>query len=283
MINFTKKIMKFTFYRYNIDYGQEIQNKQQFLNDGLIIDSKIAKNEKAFKFINIENDTNYIYGEMVKYDPRYEEDVLNEETGKTEKEELNNRIEVRNLFLIDFKNSVIALENTSIGKNNRLNIFKELFEDNQKIKERAVIISLHEINRSYEFYKEIKEFVKVNEVKIKLKPSNPRFNDRWKDVDEDLRNRNVTEYNEKQVNQNDEGIEVNESMEKKIYMTEDGYGSSEAKGVDSDNQQRTITTKDTNRAVTKDVQKNSINGFVDLKDKLSNTFTYIVNRILNNE
>ena len=274
--------MKFTFYRYNLDFGQEIQNKQQFLNDGLIVDSKIGKRNKAFKFVNIENDKDYIYGEMVKYDPRYEEDILNEETGKTEKEELNNKIEVRNKFLIDFKNSIIALENR-LGKNVRLNVFKELFEENQKIKERKVIISLNEINRKYEFYKEIKEFIKVNEVKIKLKPSNPRFNDRWKDIDEDLRERNVTEYNEKQVNQNGEGINVNENMEKKFYMTEDGYGSSEAKGVDSDNQQRTITTKDTNRAVTQNVQNNSIEGFVDLKEKLSNTFTFIVNRILNNE
>lgn len=276
--------MKFTFYRYNIDFGQEIKNKQQFLNDGFIIDSKIGKNNKAYKFINIENDSNYIYGLMVKYDPRYEEEILNEKTGKTEKEKLNNRIEVKNLFLIDFRNSIIALENTSINKNTRLKVFRDLFQENHKIKDRKVLISLQEINRRYEFYKEIKNFIQINEVKIKLKPSNPRFNDRWKSVDEDLRDRNVTEYSEKQVNQSGKGISINESMETKFYMAEDGYGSSEAKGLDSDNQKRTISTQDTNKVVTKELKNDSIqNGFVDLKDKLSNTFTFIVDRILNNE
>jgi hypothetical protein len=113
---------------------------------------------------------------------------------------------------------------------------------------------------------------------ITLFPSNPNFADRWKSIDERLRRNNINKYKEIQENTKPESqIIIDEETESKFLMSEDGYGKSDATGINEKGEEKTISTKDSEKIVTKQIP-NDLEKAVDVLRIVSETLQEIVNR-----
>ena len=95
------KIMaKFIFNRYHLESSEKIDNKLQFISDGLVIKSATSLNKYAYKFIEIEIKNNYIYGYLIKYDPYSIDEVFNEQESKLTTDGIKNKIISKSKFIL---------------------------------------------------------------------------------------------------------------------------------------------------------------------------------------
>jgi hypothetical protein len=274
---------KFIFNRYHLESNESITNKLQFLFDGLIVKSATSMNRFAYKFVEIEIKDNYIYGYLIKYDPYSIDEVFNEKELKVSKDSLRNKIVAKSLFIIDYKESLIIFEEISghISTKTFIDRFKELFIENHKEKRKANI-DISAIVDKYAFLNKVKDLKKVEKITLNLFPSNPRFNDRWKNFDERLRNNNINKYKEVQETNDPEGIIVDTETESKMMMSEDGYGKSIVMGIDKKNIKTTLSTSNRERTITLDVPKNIIEmGFIEIINFMNQLLEKIKNRTQN--
>lgn len=251
---------KFIFNRIHLDSSEKIENKVQFLMDGLISKSATSHNKYAYKLVDVELKDNYIYGYLIKYDPYSEDEVFDEENETLSKDGITNRIIAKSFFLINHKESLLIYETVpnQITSTTFTKRFRELFIDNHKEK-RTAYIEISEIVEQYTFLEKVKSLKEIERISLILVPSNPRFADRWEAVDERLRENNIGRYQEIQEAKNRGGIIVDNETEDKILMTEDGYGSAKVKGIDQNGVPTNLTTKRNERAVSADVPRNIIN------------------------
>lgn len=109
--------------------------------------------------------------------------------------------------------------------------FQEIFRDNHQP---GIFGELHvsPIKEEYSFIEKVRQMSVVKKITMHLVPSNPRFRDQWKDVDERLRQNHISKYKEEQESNDRAGLVVDDITESKMMMTEDGYGDSKAIGED---------------------------------------------------
>lgn len=248
---------KFVFNRYHLEVSEKIENKLQFILDGLIIKSSTSFNKHAYKLIDVKFKDNYISGFLIKYDPYSIDEVFDEKNDKLSTDTIKNKIVAKSYFIIDYKESLLIFEEVpnQISKVTFRERFKELFVENHKEKG-TVLIDISGIIEQYTFLEKVKELKKVEKIILKLVPSNPRFSDRWKSVDERLRENNIGKYKEIQETKSNLGIKIDDETESKILMSEDGYGDTEVYGKDENNTETLLTTKSKERVVSVDVPKN---------------------------
>lgn len=274
---------KFIFNRIHLDSSEKIENKVQFLMDGLISKSATSHNKHAYKLIDVELKNNYISGYLIKYDPYSEDEVFDEESETLSTDGILNKVVAKSFFIIDHKESLLIYEivPNQITKPTFTNRFRELFIDNHKEK-RTAFFDISEIVEQYTFLEKVKSLKEIDRISLILVPSNPRFADRWKDVDERLRENNIGRYQEVQQTKNRGGIIVDEETEDKILMSEDGYGTATVKGIDQNGVPTILTTKNKERVVTADVPRNIVDqGIVSVVNYLSKIIQKIKDRTSN--
>lgn len=244
---------KFVFNRYHLISSNKIEDKKEFLLKG--IDSRVATKfrDYAYRVIDVTEVEGFIVGSLIKYDPYSVNEVFNDQTGKLSEGGIKNKIVAKALFLINMDESLIIFETVPnwISKQTFTDRFKEIFKDNQ---DGGMFAEFHisPIKEEYSFIEQVKKMSVVSKLRMHLVPSNPRFRDQWKDVDERLRNNHISKYKEEQESQDIGGLTVDEITESKLMMTEDGYGDSTAYGKDEEGQPVIIRTLNKD----KDVQKN---------------------------
>lgn len=271
---------KFLFNRIHIDSSEPIENKVQFLMDGLISKSATSQNNFAYKLIDVQLKGNYIYGYLIKYNPYSEDEVFDEENETSLTEGINNRIVAKSFFIIDHTESLLIYQvvTNHIRKKTFTKMFSQLFIENHK-GVRQAYFEISEINDQYTFLQKVQSLKKIERVIISLVPSNPRFADRWKDVDKRLRENNIGSYREVQKAKKSESIIVDEVTEDKILMSEDGYGTAKVKGLDQNGAPVNLTTKSSERIISVDVPKKILEqGFLSVINYLSKTLERIKER-----
>ena len=220
----------------------------------------------------------YIAGHLVKYNPEDIEEVVDESTRKLRDENLRNKVEGKARFIIDPSSSILMFFEVSnvITKNTFIDKFCKLFQQNHGNYFTQFYIS--PIKEQYSFIEKVRSFKAIKKIMITLFPSNPNFADRWKSIDERLRRNNINKYKEIQENTKPESqIIVDEETESKFLMSEDGYGKSDATGINEKGEEKTISTKDSEKIVKKPIP-NDLEKAVDVLRIVSETLQDIVNR-----
>jgi hypothetical protein len=102
------------------------------------------------------------------------------------------------------------------------------------------------IEEEYKIFEAIKRFKFISKVSVYLHPSNPSNRERWRGIDERIKDLGASSYREKIEGKTDGGglkIVDDEELTSKISMADDGYGKAEITGI-MDDEKRTISTKD---------------------------------------
>ncbi|MFH7004234.1 DUF4747 family protein [Flavobacterium bizetiae] len=270
---------KFYFNRLHLNVP-EGTNKSALYFDGIRSNASAGYNEYAYKIINVESKDNFILGTLVKYDPYGKGEYLNESTGKVEKGGTVNTVVAKSTFVIQVDESVIAFKEVPnvISKTMFNRMFKELFDINNK--DKYYDFSMTSITEQYSFVAKVETLKTICKINITLVPSNPRNADIWKNMDERLRNNNISRYRETQETSRPEGIKLDDETKSKMYMSEDGYGVSIASGYDDSGSIVTLTTKQSNKEVVTelpiDIESNG--GFDKIISYLRGTFNKISER-----
>ena len=273
---------KLFFSRYTINSGGQYTDKFDFLLNGLKNEANTTYRNYIYRFFDTEvfeyEGKDYIAGHLVKYNPEDMEEVVDETTQKLRDENLRNKVEGKARFIIDPSSSILMFFEVSnvISKNTFVNKFCKLFEQNHENYFTEFFIS--PIKEQYSFIEKVRTFRAIKKVTITLFPSNPNFADRWKSIDERLRKNNINKYKETQENSKPNSqIIVDEETENKFLMSEDGYGKSDATGINEYGEEATISTKDSEKIVTKHVP-NDLEKAVDVLRIVAETLQEIVNR-----
>lgn len=245
---------KFYFARYTITSGDQINDKFDFLLKGLINEGKVEHQNYMFSFFDTEvfefNQNEYISGKLVKYNPDDIEKVVDEDTRKIRGEIVKNKVVGEARFIIDPKNSILMYADVPsiISKNNFENKFSALFEKNHN--NFFIVFNIIPIKEKYSFLEQVKSLKHLKKITITLFPSNPNFSERWKKIDERLRNNNISKYRETLENTKDAmNLKVDEDTESKFLMSEDGYGVSTAHGITEKGELKTLSTSDKSKLV----------------------------------
>lgn len=273
---------KLFFSRYTITSGGQYTDKFDFLLNGLKNEASTTYRNYVYRFFDTEvfefEGKDYIAGHLVKYNPEDMEEVVDETTRKLRDENLRNKVEGKARFIIDPSSSILMFFEVSnvIAKNTFIDKFCKLFEQNHGNYFTQFYIS--PIKEQYSFIEKVRSFKAIKKIVITLFPSNPNFADRWKSIDERLRKNNINKYKEIQENTKPESqIIVDEETESKFLMSEDGYGKSDATGINENGEEKTISTKDSEKIVTKPVP-NDLQKAVDVLRIVAETLQEIVNR-----
>ncbi|MEQ9230981.1 MAG: hypothetical protein RIF46_09865, partial [Cyclobacteriaceae bacterium] len=228
---------KLFYSRYHIYSGKDLSNKVDFLLTGLRNDASISDRGFVYKFFNSQihdyHGIEFISGQLVKYNPNDLEEVVDDETMSLRDENVRNKVVAKALYIIDTSSSILMHFEVPnlISKESFRKKFCQLFERNHD--NFFTEFALSPIKEQYSFVEKIKTFKSIKRVNITLYPSNPNFSDRWQEIDERLRSNDIAKYREIQENLNPESsIKIDDQTESKFLMSEDGYGDSNATGVD---------------------------------------------------
>lgn len=273
---------KLFFTRYTITSGQKIADKFDFLLNGLRNEALVNYRNFVYRFFDTEvfefEGKDFISGHLVKYNPEDMEEVVDENTSKLRDENLRNKVEGKARFIIDPSSSILMFFEISniISKRTFIDKFCKLFEENHGNFFTQFYIS--PIKEQYSFSEKVRSFRTLKKIVITLFPSNPNFADRWKNIDERLRKNNISKYKETQENPKPESsIIVDEETESKFLMSEDGYGESNATGINENGFEQTISTKDSEKIVAKAVP-NDLEKALDILKIVAETLQEIIKR-----
>lgn len=223
------------------------------------IDGKfsIEYRKDNFKFVNMElikeGSENYIIGRIVKYKLEQLLDVIEDGSNEISEVIVKNKILATSRFIIRPEEGIIVFEDipSYIPKDTFPKIFEDLFKKNN---EKQLEITISPITDENAFFTRINEIKQIKRVVISLVPSNPSNRDVWKEMDEKLKNDNITNYKEVQENKSPNGgIKIDEETKSKLHMSEDGYGKSQVQGIDKDGDFVTVSTKDSDKHINKKV------------------------------
>lgn len=271
---------KFIFNRIHLDSGTKIDNKVQFLLDGLVSKSTTSFLKHAYKLVDVQLKDDYIYGYLIKYDPYSENEVFDEETETVLNGGVANKIVAKSYFLINHKESLLINQIVAgeISKTTFKRRFRELFAANQKEK-LGGSMDISEIVEQYTFLEKVKDLPQIKKITLNLVPSNPRFAERWEDIDKRLRENNIDRYREVQESKDQGSIKLDQITEDKILMSEDGYGTAKVIGVDDKGRDVTVTTKSKDRVVSAMVSGKVIEqGFLAIVNTITKTIKSIKDR-----
>ena len=277
---------KLYFARFTITSGLEYPDKFNFLLEGLKNEAKTTHRNYIYRFFDTEvflvEDKEYIAGQLVKYNPEGKEEVVNDSTKKISSENLKNKVEGKAKFILDPHHSLLLFFDVPniITYEGFITKFCKLFEINYN--NFFVQMNISPIKEQYSFLERAKSFKGIRKIVITLYPSNPSNAELWRSVDERLRDNNITKYKEIQENSKPGSkINIDEETNKKIIMSEDGYGVSTVSGTDENGNERTISTKDSLKIIYKNIPRNAQGHFPGIFMSVLDVIEEILNRTKN--
>jgi len=233
------------------------------------IRSPIAIEDGKFKWsiIDIEynsvTNAHYIYGKLAKYWMETDVKTVNEAVKQTENKNEPNLIQTESTFIIlpDHAGIAFSAGTSGITKEAFLDIFPRLI--NFVIQKNEVFkgIEIEPISDTRTFHSKILEFSSIQEIKAKVRPSNPQFSPLYEDLQKYLKERNSANISIEESSDPTNGLlsKLQESIKKVIgklklspipitdaavIMAADGYGRAEVTGINNE-QPLTITTYST--------------------------------------
>lgn len=273
---------KLYFSRYHISTGKDLSDKLDFILIGLRNDASNSDRGFLYKFFNCEivefNGTEYVAGELVKYNPDESEDVVDDETMTIKSANIHNRVVARAKYIIDPTSSVLMHFEVPnlISINTFRKKFSTLFEQNHD--NFFTEFSISPIKEQYSFIEKIKTFKSVKRIAITLFPSNPSYADRWKSIDERLRRNEIDKLREiQETKKPNASIKVDEETESKFMMSEDGYGECDAYGISENGEEKRISTKDRQKNVNTNMP-NEMDKAIDILQNVTETLKDIIKR-----
>lgn len=273
---------KLFYSRYHISTGKDISDKLDFILIGLRNDACISDRGYLYKFFNSEivefNGIEYVTGEIVKYNPNDTEEVVDDLTMTLKDENVRNKVVAKARYIIDPTSSILMHFEVPniITLSTFRNKFVKLFEENHD--NFFTELTLSPIKEQYSFIEKIKTFKSVKQISITLFPSNPNFADKWRAIDERLRNNEIDKYKEIQENfKPNANIKIDEETENKFLMSEDGYGECKAIGITQEGEEKKISTKDNQKNIYSNIPVN-YNQALDILQNVSDTLKEIIKR-----
>jgi hypothetical protein len=273
---------KLYFSRYHIATGKDLTDKLDFILTGLRNDASDSDRGFLYKFFNSEivefEGIEYVTGELVKYNPDENEDVVDDETMTIKSANIHNRVVARARYIIDPTSSVLMHFEVPnlISIHTFRRKFSILFEQNHD--NFFTEFSISPIKEQYSFIEKIKTFKSVKRIAITLFPSNPNYADRWKSIDERLRRNEIDKLREiQETKKPNASIKVDEETESKFMMSEDGYGECDAFGITENGEEKRISTKDRQKNVNTNLP-NDMDKALDILQNVTETLKDIIKR-----
>ncbi len=273
---------KLFFTRYTLMSARAASTKLEILLDGLRNEAFTEQRGFVYRFIDTEvfefDGSDYIAGELVKYDPDDQEQVVNERTRKIDSEYVPNKVMGRARFIIDPRWSLLMFCEVprAISPQTFIGISSKLFEQNHE--NFFTSFNISPIKERYSFIERVRKYKSIKKVSITLFPSNPNFDERWRAIDERLQKNHIDKYREIQESTANKGrILIDDETENKFLMSEDGYGSSRVSGIDENGGEKTISTSDSERDVFQDVSPD-LEKPADLLEQIYQTLLNIIDR-----
>lgn len=273
---------KIYYSRYHISTSRDLTEKLDFILNGLRNDASISDRGFLYKFFNSEivkyDNKEFITGELVKYNPDNNEEVVDDETMTIKNESIHNRVVAKARYIIDPSSSILMnfeIPNI-ISLLNFRKKFEQLFEKNYD--NYFTVFSLSPIKEQYSFIEKIKTFRAVKKISITLYPSNPNYAERWKNIDIRMRQIGVDKYREiQETKKPNSNIIIDEDTENKFLMSEDGYGECSAFGIAPDGEEKTISTRDNLKNLNSNIPDNMCKA-IDILINVSETLKEIILR-----
>ena len=223
-------------------------DKKSFIINSLRTDKQFNQRDNEWGFFNIQeisiNDNDdYIQGDLVKYKSKSDEEIVDIKSRKTTNTSINDRLLAKSPFLLHIHSGLIAYHPVSshIDSMQFRQIFARLIEEaNDRF---FVDAEIQAVNDEIEITYALKSFDKISTLKISLHPSNPSNRRIWKETDDKLKK--MRAHSLKAVyNNDDDGLIINETDEiyGQILMASDGYGKAELIGFQN-NEKKTASTE----------------------------------------
>lgn len=223
-------------------------DKRSYIKDSLLTTKIVTVRENDWGFFDVQSflhdNEEYFVGYLVKYKPIDEDEHVDKSTHKLTNTPVNDRVQAKSLFLLHPSSGLIGyhIVVSQIGDNQFRRNFKTLFEAaNNNL---LIDVEIIPVSDPVEILSEIKSFDIIRSVEFKLHPSNPRFNDRWKNVDEKIRNINAEYF--KGVFYNKDGLKIEDDNDilGEILMAVDGYGKARLSGFKNGESHSASTEKE---------------------------------------
>jgi hypothetical protein len=212
-------------------------DKTQYILKGLETPTVLVARGSKWGFYKVEtielDGELFIAGYLVKYLSTVSVEVADEKEHVTAKHEIENYIRAQSRFFMHVETGAIAYHEVSneIGEGTFRKRFAKLFET--AYKDLLVEVELVSINEEKGVLNLLKRAEKIISISTRIYPSNPNINPIWKEIDDDMKKRNITSRKEKIESDKPGGIiiEGSDEIEARIAMTEDGYGSTQARVI----------------------------------------------------
>ena len=158
-------------------------------------------------------------------------------------ETIENLVTAKSLFFLHAKSGIIAYH--SVPKQIPPGTFRTRFE--HLLYKAAggffIDVEIDPIDEQSSLREVIKTFDRIKQVRIVLHPSNPSNRERWKRIDERMKQIRATEYAEDIRTTDALGLSIadDDDVDRKISMAEDGYGKARVSG-EIKGETHTVTT-----------------------------------------
>lgn len=237
------------FSRVSITMADDYIKKLEYFYTVLVNSRPIMYRRDFYKVIDVQTKKigikSYITGEVVKYEEQRSQETLSDEN-KVEDIVLKNPLLARVRFIYDANESLLMYEEdkSHIPKESFIDRLYSILRESGRSELLPIVIT--PITYAYApFLDRLKSMHEIKRITISLQPSNPNNRERWKKIDEKLKQDQITHYKEVQVNKNpQQGIKLDDETVSKILMGQDGYGTTTANGFDENGKKINITTKD---------------------------------------
>lgn len=226
---------RFNFARLNVI--AEYSDKRSFLLKGLSGRQTRKVRSHLWGFFEVEELAEYkeyLTGYLTKLKPLYAEEVGDLETHQLGTADVANLAVAKSRFFLHVRTGIIAYH--VISNHVPRNVFEEqfakLFEEGHG--KFFVSAELQTIEKRETFLKAIASMDRVSFLKIDLHPTNPAYNDIYREIDERMKRRRVKAYREEFVGSGEgPGLSLTDDSDvaSKVTMAEDGYGRAVASGI----------------------------------------------------
>ena len=221
------------------------QNKLDYIKRSLSTIKTVTERENDWGFfdvrsLEIENEI-YYYGYLVKYKPVDNDEMVDKIGHQLTNILINDRVQAKSFFLLHPQSGLIGyhLVSGQISDNQFKNQFKCIFEAaNENL---LVSVDIIAVADSTEILSAIKHFDSIQMISFAVHPSNPRFSDKWRNIDDKLHSMRADVF--KGVYCGKEGLDIQNNDERisEVLMAVDGYGKAKVDGI-KDGKRHSVST-----------------------------------------